>query len=97
MIETDVIAAIAQLGAAGLIGWMWLTERRSAQERERQIAEAHAALMSDRQQLDILVRALESNTRAVTALETGQRELIRIIDRGSSSTPARATVAPTVQ
>lgn len=80
MVETDVLGAIAQLGAAGLIGWMWLSERRSAMERESQIRESHGALMNDRVQLDVLVRALEGNTRAMTALEAGQHELARAIN-----------------
>ena len=27
--EMEITSALAQLGAAGLIGWMWLTERRA--------------------------------------------------------------------
>ena len=87
MVEPDALAALAQLGTAGLIGWMWLTERRAASERDLQIREAHQSLLQDRTQLDILVRALESNTRAITALEAGQRELIRIIDGPRPATP----------
>lgn len=79
MVETEMLGALAQLGAAGLIGWMWLSERRGAQERETQVRESHAALMNERAQLDVLVRALEGNTRAMTALEAGQRELARVI------------------
>lgn len=79
MVEVDAVSALAQLGAAGVIGWMWLSERRAAGERERQIRESHETLMNERAQLDVLVRALEGNTRAVTALEAGQRELIRVI------------------
>lgn len=80
MIEPELLGSLAQLGAAGLIGWMWLSERRGAMEREAQIKESHAALMSERAQLDVLVRALEGNTRAMTALEAGQRELSRVIE-----------------
>lgn len=79
MVEPDALAALAQLGTAGLIGWMWLTERRAAADRERQIQEAHQAIIQDRTHLDILIRALESNTRAITALEAGQREFLRML------------------
>jgi len=77
--EQQVIAAVAQFGAAGLIGWMWLTERRSAAERERQLSDLHARVMEDRTSLNVLVGALSDNTRALAALESGQRELVRVL------------------
>lgn len=81
--EEHVIAAVAQFGAAGLIGWMWLTERRTAAERERQLADLHARVMEDRTSLTVLVGALSDNTKALTALEAGQRELVRVLANGS--------------
>lgn len=77
--ETDIIGAVAQLGAAGLIGWMWLTERRAAAEREQQLREAHAAILDERPRLEVLLRALDANTRAITALEVGQRQLVEVV------------------
>jgi hypothetical protein len=76
---TELLPALAQLGAAGLIGWMWLTERRAAAERDEQVREAHAAILDERPRLEVLLRALDANTRAITALEIGQRQLARII------------------
>ncbi len=76
---TDLIPALAQLGAAGLIGWMWLTERRAAAEREQQLREAHAAILDERPRLEVLLRALDANTRAITALEVGQRQLAEAV------------------
>ncbi len=81
--EQEVLAAIAQFGAAGLIGWMWLTERRTAAERERQLADLHARVMEDRTSLTVLVGALSDNTKALTALEAGQRELVRVLASGN--------------
>ncbi|MDX2118739.1 MAG: hypothetical protein SFY96_11200 [Planctomycetota bacterium] len=93
--EQEVIAAVAQFGAAGLIGWMWLSERRAAAERERQLSELHARVMDDRTSLSVLVGALSDNTRALAALEAGQRELVRVLaahgdDRGTEQTARRA-------
>ncbi len=79
--ETEVIAAMAQFGVAGLIGWMWLSERRSAAGRERQLSEAHDRLMGERDRNDTLVRLVADNTRAVTALEASQRELAGVVER----------------
>ena len=87
----ELIPALAQLGAAGLIGWMWLTERRGALEREQQLREAHAAILDERPRLDILLTALDANTRAITALEIGQRHLIELV----RDMPRHSTVLPT--
>ena len=84
----DILPALAQLGAAGLIGWMWLTERRSAAERERQLTAAHDRILHERESLGTLIGALNGNTRALTLLEAGQRELaaaVRHLDTVRSS------------
>lgn len=79
MNEVDIASTIAQFGAAGLVGWMWLTERRTAAVRDQQVAQSHERLMQARTELDVLVRALESNTRAMTALEVGQRHVLEVL------------------
>ena len=56
------------LGAAGLMGAMWLWERRTSRQREEQIDEAHARIMSDRVQLDELMSVVKQNTEAITRL-----------------------------
>lgn len=93
--EPESLATLAQLGAAGLIGWLWVMERRFAGERERQLREAHEALLEERRQVDVLVRVVEGNTRALTAVEAGQRELASVIRgacAGSSAGSASSTV-----
>lgn len=79
--EAELAGAFAQFGVAGLIGWMWLSERRSAALRERQLAEAHDRLMAERDRNGTLVRLVADSTRAVTALEASQRELARVVER----------------
>ncbi len=76
MIEAELAAAVAQFGVAGLVAWMWLSERRSAAERERQMTEAHRRLVEDRSALTALLDTVRANTKAMTALELVQRELI---------------------
>ena len=90
--ETDFIGAIAQFGAAGIIGWMWLTERRGATEREQQLREAHATIQDERPRLEVLLAALEANTRAITALEVGQRQLVELV-RSQTPPPQGEVVA----
>ncbi len=71
---------MAQLGAAGLIGLMWLSERRAATERERQLAEQHERIKRDRTELSVLVSVIEANTRALASLESGQGRLIAALE-----------------
>lgn len=80
-LEAEVAGVLAQLGAAGLIGLMWLTERRAAQERERQLTQLHERVRSDKVELGVLLAALEASTRAMVSLEAGQRRLSEALDR----------------
>ena len=79
--EAEVAAVVSQFGVAGLIGWMWMTERRASAARERQIGELHDRILRERTELDVLVTALKENTRALSALETGQRGLVALLGR----------------
>lgn len=81
MVEAELAAAVAQFGVAGLIGWMWLSERRSAAARERQLQEAHDRLGQDRQTLDTLLGVVRDNTRAMTGVEGGLERLGRVLER----------------
>lgn len=80
-LESEVAGVLAQLGAAGLIGLMWLSERRSAQERERQLTQLHERVRSDKVELGVLLAALEGSTRAMVSLEAGQRRLAEALER----------------
>ena len=45
MLEAESLAALTQFGVAGLIGWLWITERRAAGARDRQLEALHTRLM----------------------------------------------------
>lgn len=75
MMQGDVIGMLAQFGMAGLIAWMWLTERRAGLVREKQIEESHRRLAQEREALGVVLGVVEANTRAMVSLELGQREL----------------------
>lgn len=81
MIEPAVMTHLVQFGVAGLMAWMWLTERRGAAVREKSIEEAHARLMEQRTQLGVLMDVVRENTRALVALEGAQRSLVRLVER----------------
>jgi hypothetical protein len=101
MLEPEIATSIAQLGAAGLIGWMWLAERRAGAAREAQLRELHDRLMQERPQITTLLSVVQDNTRALAALDAGQRtlasameRLCRIVEPAPSRHPARTGRPP---
>lgn len=79
--EADIVAALTQFGAAGLIGWMWITERRAASARERQVGDVHERIMRERREMETLLEVVRQNTRALASLEAGQRAVIDAVER----------------
>jgi hypothetical protein len=80
--EAEIAGALAQFGVAGLIAWMWLSERRAAAARERQLTEAHERVLRDRRETEVLIGALGDNTRALASLEATQRGLVAVLGSG---------------
>ncbi len=85
------MSAVTQFGVAGLICWMWLVERRASAERERQISEAHRAIVEQREDRSGLIEVVRDNTKALAMLEGSQRELIGAIDRFGTRPDRRAS------
>lgn len=75
------VVAFTQFGVAGLVCFMWLAERRAASVRERQITELHERLMSERRGSEVVITALNDNTRALASLEASQRGLLALLGR----------------
>ena len=71
------IDQFTNLSMAGLMGAMWLWERRNSRQREQQIDEAHGRILGDRVQLEQLLDVVRSNTEAMTKLASVQDQLIR--------------------
>lgn len=65
---SEVISQVPSLGAAGVMGAMWLWERSNARHRERQLDEAHSRIMSNRVELGQLIEVVRANTEALTRL-----------------------------
>jgi len=78
--EMQIAEWVVQSGTAGLIAWMWLTERRHGRDRDEKLNEAHQRIMSDVRQIDQLVRTVEQNAKAATALELTQRRLVDVLE-----------------
>jgi hypothetical protein len=89
--DAEVMGALTQFGVAGLVCWMWLVERRASAERERQISEAHRAIVEQREDRGGLIEVVRDNTKALAMLEGSQRELIGAIDRFGARPDRRAS------
>jgi hypothetical protein len=74
--STLPIDQFTNLGVAGVMGAMWLWERRTSRVREQQIDEAHARIMTDRVMLDQLMDVVRKNTEAMTELSASQHRVI---------------------
>ena len=72
-------------GAAGLMGAMWLWERKTSRQREEQLDEAHVRILGDRVQLEQLIDVVRQNVAAMTRLGTIQEQLVRKLDREEQS------------
>jgi hypothetical protein len=77
----ELLTALAQCGPAGLIGLLWIVERRHANRREIQLHEAHRKLVAQDQSIQNLLDVLRENTRAITMLEQTQRQLVEVVQR----------------
>ena len=79
--STDALAQLTNLGAAGVMGAMWLWERRNSQKRDEQLDDAHTRILGDRVQLDQLIEVVRTNAEALTRLNTLHDQLLRTLDQ----------------
>jgi hypothetical protein len=78
LLETPIaITDLANLGTAGLMGAMWLWERRTSRQRDQQLDESHTRILSDRIQLDQLITLVRQNTEALTRMSTTQEQFLQ--------------------
>jgi hypothetical protein len=68
LLQSSPSLEFTNLGVAGIMGAMWLWERRTSRVREQQIDEAHARIMADRVMLDQLMAVVQRNTEALARL-----------------------------
>ncbi len=78
---TAPLDSVTSLGAAGLMGAMWLWERRTSQKRESQLDEAHERIMGDQVKLEELIGVVRQNAEAISRLCTTQDQLLRQLGR----------------
>ena len=75
--QSAPVDQLTSFGVAGLMGAMWLWERRTSRVREQQLDEAHARIVGDRVQLEQLIDVVRQNTQVMSRLCTTQEQLVR--------------------
>ena len=75
MLCLSVLGDVASFGAAGLMGAMWLWERRNSRLREEQLSDAHHRVMRDEERLGKLIEVVEHNTAALTRFTETQHSV----------------------
>jgi hypothetical protein len=68
---------LAQLGVAGLMGGLWVWERKYSRTREDQLTEAHQEILNTREHLGALLDALQGNTKVISEFTSVQQEMLR--------------------
>ncbi|HWB18858.1 MAG TPA: hypothetical protein VG711_01040 [Phycisphaerales bacterium] len=79
IMANDFINVLTQFGAAGLIGWLWIAERRQNAKREQELTEAHQQIKKQDRDIESLLTVIKENTRAIKVLEMTQRHLAEMV------------------
>lgn len=81
MADSALIESMAQFGAAGLMGTLWVWERIYSRKREQELSQAHRQLMKQQQELQVLIDIAQRNTAAIERFEQTQARLTELIER----------------
>lgn len=73
---------LSQMGIAGLMGGLWWWERRYSRQREEQLTAAHQEILNQREHLNVLLDALQQNTKAISNFTAVQQELVELLQHG---------------
>lgn len=79
--EEQMLSYVAQFGMAGLMGLLWILERRHSSQRERELSEAHTRILEQREELSELIAVVRDNTTAMTSLVQQQTHLTLICEQ----------------
>ncbi|MHC4981556.1 MAG: hypothetical protein ACYTF6_00095 [Planctomycetota bacterium] len=74
-----IISDFASFGAAGVMGAMWLWERRLSRIRESQLTDSHQRILRDEQRLEQITHVVEQNTAAFAKFTETQRQVIETL------------------
>jgi len=74
-----ILPDLTSFGAAGLMGALWVWERRLSRLRERQLTEAHERILRDEQRLNKFTQVVEQNTAAIAHFTETQRQIVEAV------------------
>lgn len=75
----SIISDLTSFGAAGLMGAMWLIERRLSRRRESQLDDAHNRICRDEERLDMLTDVVGRNNAAIVKFLQHQQHQTEIL------------------
>ncbi len=75
MFPPSMMSDLASFGAAGLMGAMWLWERRHSRCRDDQLDDSHQRIMRDEQRLDRLLDVVQRNTEVIARFTETQHSV----------------------
>lgn len=81
MLTADAIQPLTQFGVAGLMGLLWVWERLMSRKREAQLNEAHLNLQGQHHELNVLVKLVRQNTRAIVRFDRTQLQLKELLEK----------------
>ena len=61
----EIVEPLTQFGVAGLMGLLWVWERKLSRQRESQLEAAHSELMRKRDQQQLLMQIVKHNTQTI--------------------------------
>jgi hypothetical protein len=76
----QIMDMLMQMGVAGMMGVLWIWERTLSRKREQQLTDVHDRLMSQREELKVLVRLIQRNTTAIDRFAETQKRLCRLLE-----------------
>lgn len=79
--SAEWLQPLTQFGVAGLMGMLWVWERLMSRRRELQLNETHEHLMSQQQELRVLVKLVRQNTRAMVRFDQTQLQLKELLEK----------------
>lgn len=75
----SIVSDLTSFGAAGLMGAMWLVERKMSRRREDELTDAHDRIIRDEQRLERLMKIVEQNSSALARFGEHQRQQTEVI------------------
>ena len=75
----EILSPLTEFGVAGLMGALWVWERRLSRRREQQLDDAHHRIVGEARRADALMELVRSNTAAIERFAQAQATLTQLV------------------